>query len=722
MYVLIVLDGNVPPAQRELAFYGLQNARCTADWKLIVTGAPDAQIPATLADRTTLLTALADALAAARADENAAAVCLLGGDVLVFDDWLDTLLAANAGAAVPVFNHAPTVQQVPCDLFLRTNRFSARKATAFSAQRKAWFGAQPPVPVDAVSPACLLVRREYVNALPDSLLEEEAIASADLGLRLAAANPVCVRGCYLHRWPPQPGFVPLDEQQFRLHRARRAFAARYGPWNPKAGEALRSLAMDMQWMENAPDPRWDELCQNALAAAADTADRLSAAAVRADWEKEDGIYPEVPVRLLVSQLGKKVRRSLASHPPLRQILFRRRLRRPPGYEQLLADVARRRAAGQRVVTILAPLFSDPTFSQEDGYIRRVKAVDEDILGDCYKVYLYEPLVHLPEVLRILQADDKRAYVQYDPAVPEQRAQMIALAAACGLTYTHSILRLMPHCWRTMPDAWPNIFTAPGAVHILDLHGAVPEEFALAGQQEEAVYARMLEEKCAAAADVIVAVNHATIDYLKTRYPNLKAQLVCMPIFNEDVSASAPAAEKPLEQGKPVVLYAGGVQPWQKVDRMQQLMAARPEDAVYKMFLPDPDAFVALWGERPLPPALVLDCKAPAELPAEYRTAHYGFVLRDDITVNNVACPTKLVEYLQYGILPILHTPLIGDFAARGMQYITDEDYLAGNLPQEPVRAQMARENQRVLAALLEDHQSGRRELAALVQRLTTRAQ
>ena len=194
----------------------------------------------------------------------------------------------------------------------------------------------------------------------------------------------------------------------------------------------------------------------------------------------------------------------------------------------------------------------------------------------------------------------------------------------------------------------------------------------------------------------------------------------MPIFNEDVSASAPAAEKPLEQGRPVVLYAGGGQPWQKVDRMQELMAARPEDAVYKMFLPDPDAFVALWGERPLPTSLVLDCKAPAELPAEYRTAHYGFVLRDDITVNRVACPTKLVEYLQYGILPILHTPHIGDFAARGMRYITDEDYLAGDLPEEPVRAQMARENQRVLAALLEDHRSGRRQLAALVQQLSGR--
>ena len=719
MYILIILDGNVPPAQRELAFYGLQNARCIADWKLIVTGAPDAQIPAELSGRTILLPALADALAAGRADEQAAAVCLLGGDVLVFDGWLDMLLAANAGAAVPVFNRAPTVQQVPCDLFLRTNRFSARKAAAFAAQRSEWFAAQPPAPIQEVSPACLLVRKEHLDALPDVLLEEEAIASADLGCRLAGAT-VCVRSCYLHRWPPQPGFVPLDEQQFRLHRARRAFAAQYGPWQPKAGEALRSLAMDMRWMERTPDARWNELCQNSLAAAAGTADQLSAAAVRADWEKQDGIYPEVPARLLVSQLGKKVRRSLESRPPMRQILFRRRLRRPPGYEQLLADIARRRAAGQRVVAILAPLFSDHTFSQEDGYIRRVKAVDEDILGECYKVYLYEPMVHLPEVLRVLQADNTRAYVQYDPAVPEQRQQVVALAAACGLTYTHSILRLMPHCWRTMPDAWPNIFAAPGTVHILDLHGAVPEEFALAGQQQEAVYARMIEERCTQAAQVIVAVNHATIQHLKNRYSNLKAKLVCMPIFNEDVSASAPAAEKPLEQGRPVVLYAGGVQPWQKVERMQQLMAARLEDAVYKMFLPDPDAFMALWGDGPLPSALVLDCKAPAELPAEYRTAHYGFVLRDDITVNNVACPTKLVEYLQYGILPILHTPHIGDFAARGMQYITDEDYLAGNLPQEPVRAQMARENQRVLAALLQDHQSGRRALAALVQQLTSR--
>lgn len=103
--------------------------------------------------------------------------------------------------------------------------------------------------------------------------------------------------------------------------------------------------------------------------------------------------------------------------------------------------------------------------------------------------------------------------------------------------------------------------------------------------------------------------------------------------------------------------------------------------------------------------------------AEYQTAHYGFVLRDDITVNNVACPTKLVEYLQYGILPILLTPNIGDFAARGMEYLPLEDLLAGKLPSEEQRRQMAARNGEVLGLLLQDHLDGRRQLAALAESL-----
>ena len=57
----------------------------------------------------------------------------------------------------------------------------------------------------------------------------------------------------------------------------------------------------------------------------------------------------------------------------------------------------------------------------------------------------------------------------------------------------------------------------------------------------------------------------------------------------------------------------------------------------------------------------------------YNIFHYGFVLRDDIAVNNAACSTKLVEYMNYGIVPIVLSDIIGDFKEYGYDRISVED-------------------------------------------------
>ena len=60
---------------------------------------------------------------------------------------------------------------------------------------------------------------------------------------------------------------------------------------------------------------------------------------------------------------------------------------------------------------------------------------------------------------------------------------------------------------------------------------------------------------------------------------------------------------------------------------------------------------------------------PEELESYYELAHYGFILRDDILVNRVANPTKLAEYLQYGIIPVVKLVDIGDYARYDYDYL-----------------------------------------------------
>ena len=76
--------------------------------------------------------------------------------------------------------------------------------------------------------------------------------------------------------------------------------------------------------------------------------------------------------------------------------------------------------------------------------------------------------------------------------------------------------------------------------------------------------------------------------------------------------------------------------------------------------------------------IIIESVSPEQLDGYYQKCHYGFILREDVLVNNVACPTKLVEYLYYGIVPIVLSPNIGDFEALNYDYIY-YDQLADSL-------------------------------------------
>ena len=157
----------------------------------------------------------------------------------------------------------------------------------------------------------------------------------------------------------------------------------------------------------------------------------------------------------------------------------------------------------------------------------------------------------------------------------------------------------------------------------------------------------------------------------------------------------------------VAYRMGGLQRWQKIGLMQDVIAAAGNCSRYNMFVPQPDAFMEQWGERQKPDVLFVDSRSPEQLKQNYRACHYGFVLRDDIVVNNVACPTKIIEYIQYGIIPVLDTTKIGDFIPLGMTYVDYHDFMQGKLPTEKERLSMASKNYKVLDKLVETYVNGR---------------
>jgi hypothetical protein len=96
-----------------------------------------------------------------------------------------------------------------------------------------------------------------------------------------------------------------------------------------------------------------------------------------------------------------------------------------------------------------------------------------------------------------------------------------------------------------------------------------------------------------------------------------------------------------------------------------------------------------------------DCYSvePTKVKNFYLTHEYGFVLRDEVLVNLVACPTKLVEYLYWGVLPIVITPRIGDFDARTLHCITLDQFMRGEFPDNMARAAMRQHNQKTVLSM-----------------------
>ena len=74
----------------------------------------------------------------------------------------------------------------------------------------------------------------------------------------------------------------------------------------------------------------------------------------------------------------------------------------------------------------------------------------------------------------------------------------------------------------------------------------------------------------------------------------------------------------------------------------------------------------------------------------------------------------MIEYIQFGIVPIMKSTQIGDFVDLGMQYVDYQDILKGNMPDEATRSAMALKNYDVLEHLHQAYVTGIAQLKQTV--------
>ena len=235
-----------------------------------------------------------------------------------------------------------------------------------------------------------------------------------------------------------------------------------------------------------------------------------------------------------------------------------------------------------------------------------------------------------------------------------------------------------------------LLRVPFLSSVIDMHGVVPEEFRYHNDFYNAMVTERLEELAVKNATIIICVTNAMKDYLQQKYRgNLKGEILIYPISPHipDLHWQRNVTDKP------IVIYAGGVQKWQQAPLMAQAMVQQCDLCSYEIYTPNPVEFITLLPENYRShAAFTFGCKTTEELMKIYSRCQYGFILREDIVVNNVACPTKLVEYIATGIVPIVKSPAIGDFKKLNMRYISLDDFLCGKIPDEVTRKDMAEHN------------------------------
>lgn len=214
-------------------------------------------------------------------------------------------------------------------------------------------------------------------------------------------------------------------------------------------------------------------------------------------------------------------------------------------------------------------------------------------------------------------------------------------------------------------------------YVLDLHGVVPEELTLLGHNLKSKIFNFVEKITYGELFAVIGVSKKLTSYYKNKYPDVETRYLVYSILPNNLLKMTSTDILEREKSETVnFIYSGNLQQWQNIDLMLAHIKklSRVPHYFFQILTGEPEAMTAKLVENSIGTDRI-DVRAVKsnELASYYKKAHYGFILRDDVIVNNVACPTKLVEYMNYGIIPIILSEKIGDFYEMDYERINVAD-------------------------------------------------
>jgi hypothetical protein len=357
---------------------------------------------------------------------------------------------------------------------------------------------------------------------------------------------------------------------------------------------------------------------------------------------------------------------------------------------------------QHTLLIVAP-FPDEKFVSE-GWMSRIRAVDK-IFSNVSRAYINFGDHHTENHDgHAVQCDNNVFQYNLNAKLPSHQQIFEQLLQSARLAYVHTVhLAINVRKW-----------LHTGKI-VVDIHGIVPEEELMLGRPEEAKRFSPVEEEVLTNCRVLVTVTRAMQHHLINKYPSSKANFITLPIF-ESYSRDRKSAESISDTDKRLkILYAGGSQVWQNVDLMLEVAKDMHSYADFTFLSHDKNIFMQKAKSIDIADNVTIRSATKSELPAIYKEHDFGFVLRDKSPVNTVSCPTKLSEYMDFGLIPIVKYTSLGDFEKYGYNYITDEDVRSLMLPDATCRTYMIQENYKAIDHLINEYEVGSSVLLNLLK-------
>lgn len=142
----------------------------------------------------------------------------------------------------------------------------------------------------------------------------------------------------------------------------------------------------------------------------------------------------------------------------------------------------------------------------------------------------------------------------------------------------------------------------------------------------------------------------------------------MPCFNEEIHEDIIRNKRYTNND---FVYAGSLEKWQNFEgtvRYYKKIEERVNNTKFKVFVRDQANARQILDKYKIK-NYVIDYVTPEQLSIEISQSKFGFCLREDITVNSVATPTKLSNYIANGMFPIYSRCLNSFYdASKNSQY------------------------------------------------------